>query len=284
MLLERARPWLGTVVHLRVEGVASVAEAAMEDAFAAAEEVHRAMSAHDPGSELGRLNRLEPGRSHRLSGPLRRVLGAALALAKASGGLFDPTVGALLAERGRLPPPPDGPTADSAADWRDVVWQRESRVAFRRRLRLDLGGIAKGYAVDRALQRLRRPGIRSAIVNAGGDLRSFGIRHRVWVRDPGAPHRCLPAVEIRDAAVATSGGYFGEDPTATDLLDPRTGDSLAGAGAAIASATVCAPRAIWADALTKVVLADPEGAAPLLRRLGASALLLGPGGARREIA
>lgn len=283
-LTQRAQPWLGTLVSMRVEGDRALAEEAMARAFAEVAEIHQAMSAHDPASELSRLNRLEPGQSLALAPPLRRVLGAALALAQASGGLFDPTVGGLLAARGRLPEP-GGRPADPAADWRDLTLERGSRARLRRRLVLDLGGIAKGYAVDRALARLRRPGIRAAIVNAGGDLRSFGTIHQVWVRDPDQPERCLPAVEIENAAVATSGGYFSESETATDLLDPRSGASLATtAGKGDLSVTVCARRAIWADALTKVVLADADAALPLLRRLGASALLLGKNGARRQLA
>jgi FAD:protein FMN transferase len=143
-------------------------------------------------------------------------------------------------------------------------------------MQLDLGGIAKGYAVDRAVDCLRRQGIASALVNAGGDLRSFGLRHTVWVRDPAEPGRGIPLLETADAAVATSAGYFNEKPPCSALVEPRTGESLGDD----VSVTVCARRAIWADGLTKAVLADPAGSVGLLRRLGARAVRIDRGGGR----
>ncbi|MES1240823.1 MAG: FAD:protein FMN transferase [Acidobacteriota bacterium] len=252
---QRARPWLGTVVSVRVEAGPGLAEPAIEAAFAEVGEIHRRMSFHDPDSELSRLNAAAHRAPQAVSGRLRRVLSAALALARASGGSFDPAVG-----------------GDPGASWRDVELGGDGRVRFRRPLRLDLGGIAKGYAVDRAIDGLRRQGIAAAVVNAGGDLRSFGCRHTVWVRDPAEPGCGIPLLETADAAVATSAGYFDENA----LVEPRTGGSLG----VDRSATVCARRAIWADGLTKPVLADPSGSVGLLRRLGARAVLLDCQGGR----
>jgi len=198
-------------------------------------------------------------------------LRAALAIARASDGRFDPTIGGRLVAWRQLPAPSDADAVDPTSRWHDVELGRDRRVRFRKPLWIDLGGIAKGYAVDRAVTVLRAAGMHGGVVNAGGDLRAFGDAFEVvQVREPSDPARSRPLLHLRDGAVATSAGYFSERDGHTALVDTRGGGSLGHAG----SVTVCAPRALWADALTKVVLADPEAAVPLLRRLRAQAALL----------
>ena len=276
-IVQRAQPWLGTLVSIRVAAGPDLATRALGAAFAEIGEIHRRMSFHDPASELSRLNTRAHQEPQAVSARLRRVLSVSLALARTTGGSFDPAVGGRLVEQGRLPAPA-GDAPDPAAGWRDVALDSDGRVRFRRPLWLDLGGIAKGYAVDRAIACLRRQGVASAVVNAGGDLRSFGSPHMVWVRDPAEPGRGLPLLEIDNAAVATSAGYYNDHPHSA-IVNPRTGAGL-GDGSSV---TVCARRAIWADGLTKAVLADPAGSVPLLRRLGASAVLLDRDGGRLHL-
>jgi len=279
--VERARPLLGTVVALRVEGDAARIEAAIDDAFSAVAAVQRCMSFHDPDSDLSQLNRAAAKTPQTVCAALWRVLHASLALARASDGRFDPSIGWQLVQWRQLPAPSDAGAIAADADWRDVELGRDRRVRFRRPLWLDLGGIAKGYAVDRAVAALRAAGMRSGVVNAGGDLRAFGdALETIRVRDPATPSQALPLLHLRNGAVATSAGYFsthavnGHDADGrgrhSALVDTRSGESL-GAGVSV---TVCAPRAIWADALTKVVLADAEAARPLLRRLHAQAAIV----------
>lgn len=276
---QRAQPWLGTLVSIRAEAESLLAARAVGAAFAEIGEIHRRMSFHDPDSELSRLNTTAHRAPQAVSAHLRRVLSASLALARATDGSFDPTIGRVLVERGHLPAPAsDAP--DPGAGWRDVSLDGDGRVRFRRPLWLDLGGIAKGYAVDCAITCLRRQGVAAAVVNAGGDLRSFGSRHTIWVRDPADPGRGIPLLEAGNAAVATSAGYFNEHPPHSAIVEPRTGAGLGGDS----SVTVCARRAIWADGLTKVVLANPAGSVALLRRLGASAVLLDRHGGRLHFA
>jgi len=286
--LTRVRPLLGTFVSIRVpagttEAARALAANAVELAFERVAEVQRCMSFHDPYSDLSRIN----GHAHRAPQPvceqLWRVLRAAMALAAASEGRFDPCIAGKLVEWGLLPVPstPGAPAAgrvDPRASWRDVELGQGRRVRYAKALWLDLGGIAKGYAVDQAVRVLQRQGLAAGIVNAGGDLRCFGATETIQVRDPVDPSRLLPLLQLRDAAAATSAGYFAEGPH-TALVHPGRRRSM-GQGVSV---TVCAPRAIWADALTKVVLAAPERAAPLLARCGARAMLLGADGARRAL-
>lgn len=278
--IERARPWLGTVVVIRAEAPEDVVEAALEAGFGAIASVHASMSFHECGSELARLNAHAWTLPQAVSPMLSRVLRAALALASASDGRFDPTLGARLVASGHLPRP-HGPTPHPEADWRDVCFEPDGRVHFRRPLWLDLGGIAKGHAVDRAVRALRRAGATSGMVNAGGDLRVFGdARETLRVRDPADPVRTHDLAQVRDGAVATSAGYFSTRRGRCALLDGRDGR----AADPSRSVSVAAPRAIWADALTKVVLADVEAALPLLRRLRASAACVDAAGNFRVLA
>ena len=283
--IQRMRPLLGTFVSIRVpagatEAAQAKAASAIDLAFARIAEVQRCMSFQDPRSDLSRVN----SHAHRAPQPvcaqLWRVLRAALALAKASDGRFDPSIAGTLVEWGLLPRPatPAGDRIDPRASWRDVELRSGRRVRYAKPLWLDLGGIAKGYAVDQAVRVLQRQGLAAGIVNAGGDLRCFGATETIKVRDPADPSQLLPLLQLRDAAAATSAGYFAEGPH-TALVHPGRGRSM-GQGVSV---TVCAPRAIWADALTKVVLASPARAAPLLARCGARAMLLHADGARRAL-
>jgi len=277
---ERARPLLGTFVSVRADGAGERAAMALDAAFEEVAEVQRTMSFHDPDSELSRLNRYAHEEPQWISHSLHRVLRASLALARASEGRFDPTVAWRLVAWGQLPAPMAAREPDPHANWRDVCFLRDGRVQYRRPLWLDLGGIAKGYAVDRAVRALQRRGVASGAVNAGGDLRMFGRMETVRVRAPADPRRHIPILHVRDAAVATSAGYFSRKNGRTALVDALRGDSLGQAY----SVTVCARRATWADALTKVVLAAPDRATAVLRRLHASAVLIHHDGSHRRVA
>jgi len=152
----------------------------------------------------------------------------------------------------------------------------ENRVRFvDPSVKIDLGGIAKGFAVDRAVEALLRHGIAEGLVNAGGDLRVFGPRsHAVDIRDPRQPDRPLYRVALCNAALASSAGRF--DPVRSHsalfsgVIDPATAMPVR----AISGATVCGPGCMVADALTKVVMNAGEGAAAILEHYGADALFV----------
>ena len=270
-MLQRARLGLGTLVEIRVAApTAAIEQAALQAAFAAVGRVHAAMSFHAADSELSRLNREAAQAPQRVSADTAAVLALALELAAASDGAFDPSVGGALVAAGVLPAPAGAPTPDAAAEWRDVVLDGD-RVHFRRPLWLDLGGIAKGHAVDVALAAALAAGAGAVQVNAGGDLAVAGdTAALVQMRVPGRGARLLPLAELRDGAAA--GSAHGVDETLPVHLDRQSGAPPTTPRAV----TVFAPRCALADALTKPVLCDPAAAAPLLQRYGASACVLGP--------
>lgn len=255
-MIARARPLLGTLVEMRC--VARDA-APLEAAFAAVATVQRLMSFHDTGSELSALNRgarHEPCAVHPWTW---KVLRACAELHAASRGLFDPAVAPQLVRAGLLPAPSEA-WPDPQARFGDVQFLPGRRIGYRRPLWLDLGGIAKGFAVDAAIATLRARGVRTAVVNAGGDLRAMGPEPvPIVLRDPLQPARLLAAGSLRNGACATSGDYF----TAGALRTPAGGAVAAG------SITVLARRCLHADALTKVVALDAVAAQAALRRFGA---------------
>jgi thiamine biosynthesis lipoprotein len=280
--LRRARPLLGTFVEIRVAGAPlSDMEVAIESAFCAVARVHRLMSFHEPDSDLGRLNRDAASRPVSVDPWTMCVLRTAIDLHRRSRGAFDIAVAPVLQSMGLLPPSARlrrrktarPPTAAS------VELLPGNRVRFHGPLVLDLGGIAKGFAVDRALAALRACGMRQALVNAGGDLAAFGPRpEAVHIRDPRNPDRVICQVDVRDQALASSGGRF--DPmrsphtAAAAIIDPRGRCPPA----AVCGATVRAPSCMIADALTKIAMIAGESALDMLTAFHADAILIAADG------
>jgi thiamine biosynthesis lipoprotein len=206
-----------------------------------------------------------------------------------SGGCFNPAIGGLVALWGFhtsdypiIGPPPSQAEIDSILDQhpssRDIRVDGLQLASDNPFVQLDFGGIAKGYAVDLAVERLRQLGIGSAIVNAGGDLRAFG-RHgdrpwRVAVRRPGGG--TVGTVEVRgDEALFTSGNYerFRQDDLEryAHILDPRTGWPVRD----VASATVISANGAVADAAaTALIVAGLEGWEDVARSLGLNQVLI----------
>lgn len=243
--LKRVRPLLGTYVEITLSGRASPKQlnACADAGFAAIEEIDRLMSFHREDSDLGRLNRARRGRTVAVAHATARVLATCNALWRASRGAFDPRV-------------------------RSAQAVEPFRIAGLRAGRngpgADLGGIAKGFAVDQAVDRMRRFRGVSGLVNAGGDLRAWGRRSfSVAVRSGEG----LRPLRLRNAAVATSAVGLRPEvrhrrmPSGVAMRKRRT-------------AAVVADRCLWADALTKVALAaDPPVAARCLRKFSARAFL-----------
>lgn len=272
--IERARPLLGTFVTVRVGGLpAGRAHAAIDAAFSRIAHVHDRMSFHSSGSDVSRLNRAGAGACLRIDPETYAVLQQAQSVARASRGVFDPTVAADLVRVGRLPAPQGGSPPDPEARWDDVVLEG-GIVRLRRTLWLDLGGIAKGHAVDRAVAALVAAGVEEACVEAGGDLRVIGPPCPVALRT-GFADEALAVVRVADGSLASSGGH-------ADARHAAAGRHRDGAlrmpAVAERFACVLAPSCAVADALTKVVLALGAGAGEALARFGAVAHLREPDG------
>ena len=273
--IQRARPLLGTLVQIRTEGLEEAdANAAISRGFAAIADVHRLMSFHEPGSDVSRLNRTAAAGPVAVDPRTYEVLVWAQTVAEASAGVFDISLGRKLVDWGFLPQPEGAPAPDAAATWRDIILEA-GQVRFLRPLWIDLGGIAKGFAVDQALAAMALPPDIQCCINAGGDLRAAGpAPESVRLRLPG-PADMIPVIEIENASLASSSGkehqreYQGLP--VVPHVDALTGDP-AGRGFFV---SVAALQCVMADALTKVVLACGEKSEPLLRRFGAMAYVYG---------
>jgi FAD:protein FMN transferase len=263
--LQQCRPWLGTYVEISLQGDED--DDALLDrslaAFAEIERIQRLMSFHDSESELTQVNASAHLAEMPISNDFRQVLGFALELAEASGGAFDPTVAPALVKRGLLPDHGNCPV--TRASWRSIQLFPDS-VRFDHPLRLDFGGIAKGYAVDCALAVIGEDV--SATVNAGGDLAMNRWKGRdVAIRRPASNGRATCILPMENRALATSAAYFLEH--AHVILHPETRVPTPRQE----SASVFAESCMTADALTKVLLLMDDATA-VLRKFHASGLLI----------
>lgn len=271
--LRRARPLLGTLVEIEVAGAD---ESALRLAVAAAfEEIARIqglMSFREIDSDVGRLNRTAAQAPVQVSPDTFAVLEMAATIHAASGGAFDIAVAPQLVARGRLPNLFGSPLRTGAGSTRDIHLSSVCMVRFARPLAIDLGGIAKGYAVDRAIDRLAGfPAVATALVNAGGDIRVAGGGDvPIHVRHPLIAGQLLPPILLAGGALASSAA---DGPSPQEAaLGPHVLRLHPAAAPRFAAASVCAPTCMVADALTKVVLAGVPDSGTILQRFGASAL------------
>ena len=262
--LKREEAIMGTAITVELWGDDRIAGAAAIDAvMAEMHRIDRAMSPHKPDSELSIINRDAATRPVPLSAEMARLLERANEFAALSGGAFDITyaaVGQLYDYRQRIRPSAAAlAQARTLVGYRGLILDSAARtVRFERAgMRIDLGGFAKGHAVDNAAQILRRRGIRHAIVSAGGDSRVIGDRRgRPWtigIRDPRRPGEMSALLPLEDTSISTSGDYeryFEADGERFHhLIDPATGRSPR----SVHSVTVLAEDGLTTEALSKCV-------------------------------
>lgn len=243
---EFERPQMGVPFRIVIYAEdATKAKAASEAAFARVERLNEILSDYEYDSELSALSRASgSGQAVRVSAELWAVLERAQELAGRTEGAFDVTVGPVVnlwrrARRVRMLPEPERlAEARQRVGYRHVVLDKSTRSVLLgvSEMRLDLGGIAKGYAADEALRVLEEHGITRALVAAAGDIRVSGPPpgKNGWLVGvagldvPGAPS--IPPVELRDGAISTSGDLSQRLEIGgrrySHIVDPRTGIGL----------------------------------------------------------
>jgi thiamine biosynthesis lipoprotein len=241
----------------------ATAEAAIDAVIAEMHRIDALMSVYKPESQLSGVNRDAATRPVKVDAELARLVARALEFSEMSDGAFDITyasVGYLYDYRARKhPTEAQIQAALPAINWKHVIVDLPaSTIRFTRPgVRIDLGGIAKGHAVDSSIAILKARGIANGTVTAGGDSRILGDRRgRPWVvgiRHPDDRERVIARIPLEDAAISTSGDYeryFDEDGVRYHhIIDPKTGRSPAG----VRSVTVIAPTSTLAEGLTKSV-------------------------------
>ena len=263
----------------------ATAYAAVEAGFARLDDVNRLMSDYRADSEIGRLNAAAPGEVIELSPETFHCLRRSLEIAEASGGAFDVTCRPLImvwreaAKAGRLPTDEELTTVRRLVGSANLLLDAEKPGAARLLdgVQVDLGAIAKGYALDLAAEAMTKVGAVGVLVDIGGDVLAVGVNRfgkpwRVGVQHP-FQTGIFKVLELSDKAVATSGiqqRFFEvEGKRYSHIIDPRAGRPAEQAP----SVTVIAADGLTADAWATVfsVLGIEEGQAADRRRSGAEA-------------
>ncbi|WNQ12830.1 FAD:protein FMN transferase [Paenibacillus aurantius] len=285
MKTRRTKWYMDTFVDIQAvpgRGVTEEAAAGIERAFGAFRKVEQACSRFSPDSELMTICRLTPaGTPVSVSPLLYEPLQFALELAEWTGGRFDPSLGGRMEGLGFNRHYLTGETMRSAvsgsATYRDIVLNGEDRsVTLLQPLVLDLGAVAKGFAIDLAARELA--GLQGFRINAGGDLYAGGVNEqgRPWeigIRHPFKQESTIWEMTLSDQAVCTSGGYERPSPLQPGthhLIDPPTGRSPG----EWASCSIIAPYAMMADALATAVFVMGREGLGLVEEAEAAAVLV----------
>lgn len=288
--------WAGEAMHTRWQlSLPDGSGAEAERVFAVIREVEASASEWRPETPIGRLNRAA-GSGERVALPaeVEALLRTSVELARKTDGAFDPTWAALWSlwdfSRPRLPSPAERAAAVAHVGWSRLElgegWARLPEAG----MAVGLGGIAKGWALDRAAALLRAAGHRDFLLVAGGQVYAGGLKDgRPWqvgVRDPrGAETEIFATLPVSDRSVSTSGDYerfFELDGVRWHhILDPRSGLPSTRARAA----TVSCPDGTTADALsTALVVLGPAGLARLADFPGCQGLVVDPEGGLHQSA
>jgi len=282
-LVERAGVAMGSELRLTVwTGDEAAAGTAFDAVFKEFDRLDALMSVWRAGSDVLRMNAAAGERAVPVSADVRGALHAARQISEWTGGKFDVTFGAL-ADVWKFDHDQDNTIPDADAirrrlpliDYRQLEIDDEAGTVFvkRKGMRVHLGGIGKGYAVEQAMNIMRRAGLRDFMIQAGGDLYVGGQKDgrpwRLGIDDPRGPGgRSFATVDLTDGTFSTSGDYarsFVKDGVRYHhLLDPATGQPARGCR----SVTIVAGSPLVADGLsTGVFILGPVEGMALIERL-----------------
>jgi len=269
---------------------AAAGNQAIDAVMAEMRHIDESMSTYKPTSEVSKVNRLAAQQPVKISAELFGLLTSALEYSRITHGAFDITyasVGFMYDFRAhKKPTEAQIQGALPAVNYHHVLLDaKDSTVRFSQPgVRIDLGGIAKGFAVDRGIEVLQQRGITRALVTAGGDSRIIGDRFgKPWVvgiRHPDRKDEVVARIPLVDSAISTSGDYeryFDENGVRYHhIIDPHTGHSAS----KVRSATVIAPTATRTDGLSKTAFVlGPEEALKIYNQLpDVDAILIAPDG------
>jgi FAD:protein FMN transferase len=276
---------MGTVVTIQVPADdVGTAREAIEEAFREIDRVEALMSTEDRASEIYRLNH-SGTQWVELSAEVMYVLKRSNEYSLLTDGHFDVTIKPLVdfwmeevKRLGRMPMGGELAAVLGLVDYGALILDQENNRArlSREGMSVSLGGVAKGYAVDRACDVLRSKGIEDALVDIGGDIRAIGsVLWRIGIADPRAEGQLLTVIELENMAIATSGDYRRYHLIGAErihhIIDPRSGQPAEGC----ISVTVVAQDGLTADALTTAVFVmGPYRGRQLLDLMGVGGLIV----------
>jgi FAD:protein FMN transferase len=248
---------MGTLVTVTVSGQRDQALKAIDAVFDEIRRIEDLTSFHS-ASELSRINDMAGKQPVKVSHELVTLISNGLSFARETRGAFDPTIGAVTrlwgfsgSEESRIPQKTKIESALQKVGWQKVLVDNQDNSVFlpESGMALDLGGIAKCYALDCVRAVLTKNGVLSALVDIGGDILALGEKEpgtawNIGVQNPREPKRLYAVVKIKDRAVVTSGDYercfFQDGKRYHHILDPSTGYPAEG----MQSVTIVAPNAM----------------------------------------
>lgn len=252
-----------------------------EEDFAAAfnemRRIEKLMNIHDPESEISRVNRLASKKAVQIGEEIFEILEESVEYSALTSGAFDVSIrplSALWGGKGKLKEIPEAREIEEKlplVNYKNIILdERNQTVEFKKKsMALDLGAIAKGHALDRAIKVLQGRGIKEALINAGGDIRVMGERlWKVGLQHPRKENEVLAVIKLKNRAIATSGDYqryfIKEGKRYHHIINPKTGYPAQ----KCMSVTIFAPRATQADILaTSIFILGPEKGMKLIESL-----------------
>lgn len=265
---KESRFLLNTVVDVVVVGEREEAEEGIRSAFEEIEQLERLLSPYKDDSEISLINRFG---ASRVSSDTLELVEQAIRYGDITKGALDITIGPIMALWGfktgnyRIPTDQEIAKGLSLVDYKKIIVNRaksEIRLSMPG-MSIDPGAIAVGFAVDKAINRLKEMGLRNALINAGGEIYALGNPpgRRAWrigIRHPRLPNGIIGIAELKDRAVSTSGDYENffelKGKRYCHIMNPKTGKPVQG----IMSVTVFADNTTKADALSTAIF--PMGA------------------------
>jgi len=292
-IIERTRLYMGTIIQIKVpvgaeddkEGIKQAIDRALEEIG----RIEAVFSVFNKDSEIAKINRLKQAEALMISDEVFRVIEKSVEYNKITDGAFDITVKPLVdlwaqaKEAKRLPSDLAVRDALDKTGSQFIVLDNVNKtIAFKKDgMALDMGGLAKGYATDRAIEVLKENGVLNAIVSSGGDMYCLGRRSRdklweVGIRHPRKKGQIILQVGVEDKAVDTSGDYekyfISNGRRYSHIIDPRTGYPI---GDGVVSATVFANDSMTADILaTALTILGEDGMEMIKSVNGAGAIVI----------
>lgn len=272
---------MGTVIEitLQTDDEEGAKKAALQ-AFQEIKKIEQLMSPWVGSSDVTRINRSAGKEWVKISPETLEVIKKSQEISRLSEGGFDITIGPLTQlwrrarERGIPPAPEEVKQILELVNFKNLLFHPEGKVFLKKKgMAIDLGGIAKGYAVDRAFETLTSLGYKNLIVNAGGDLRAGGLKNSepwsIGIQDPRSAEKVMARLSLSDAAIATSGDYekffIHQGKRYHHILNPKTGFPADGCQ----SVTILSKDGMTADGLaTAVLVLGPEKGYALCQKIG----------------
>lgn len=267
----RCKPLLGTFVEITVNQESK--QTAIENAFRTIQKIQDLMGFHNPQSELSHINRYAHMEAIEIHPWTARVIQIAKEVHLESNGLFNCGIGHRLVAAGLLPRHINF-SNHQLGGIEDIKFLASDLIKSSRPVCLDLGGIAKGFAVDMAVRVLQSEGVESGLVNAGGDLRVFGNTSRpIHIRNPTSPEDLIEIGSLENIAIATSSLYFAKrDQQQSHIINPLAHDLSNVFAEVSGSYSILAKECVYADALTKVLALSNDDHHPCFSHFSAQAI------------